>query len=566
MTLLMKKTNTLLIAFFIGIFTANAQNFQWARSMGGPSDEIGNSIAVDSSGNVYTTGYFRGTIDFDPGPGTTNLTSAGSQDIFISKLDAAGNLIWAKSMGGISADWSNSIAVDVYGNIYITGYFQGTADFDPGTGTSNLTSAGVYDIFILKLDASVNFLWAKSMGNSGWDRAYSITVDVYGNVYTIGHFEATVDFDPGVGTSNFTSEGHWDIFISKLDSAGNFVWAKSMGGPDWDLGISIAIDGSGGVYSIGYYMATVDFDPGPGTSNLICAGSNDIFISKLDAAGNFLWAKSIGGTGSDWGFSIVMDSSDNVYTTGHFQGIVDFDPGAATVNLSSAGFADIFICKLNDSGNFVWAKNMGGGGDDMGFSLAVDGSGNTYTTGYFQGTIDFDPGPGITNLSSVGIADIFITKFDATGNFIWVKNIGTANSDFGLSIALDGSGYIYSTGFFQGTADFDIGSGTSNLTSAGAEDVFVLKLGTTPLSLTENGFGIPISVYPNPTNGNMSIDLGASFGEVTVIIRNQLGQDVLKSSLGFSSLFEVKIPGAAGLYFMEVSSGDKRAILKVVKE
>ena len=562
----MNKHISLLFAFFIGMFICNAQNFQWARSMGGPTDEIGNSIAVDSSGNVYTTGYFKGTIDFDPGPGTSTLTSAGSQDAFISKLDANGNLIWAKNIGGVSEDFSNSIAVDGSGNVYITGWFGATTDFDPGPGTSFLTSAGIYDVFILKLDATGNFLWAKSMGDTGWDRGYSIAVDDSGNVYTTGHFTATVDFDPGAGTSNLTSEGNWDYFILKLDSAGNFLWAKSMGGPDYDLGLSVSIDNSGNVYTIGYFMATVDFDPGQGTSFLTSAGANDVFISKLDATGNFIWAKSMGGPGIEWGFSIALDNSGNAYTTGHFQETADFDPGAGTANLISAGFADIFISKLDASGNFVWAKNFGGGGDDMGYAIALDDSGNTYTTGYFQTTIDFDPGPGVANLTPVGLSDIFISKFDASGNFIWAKSIGAVNYDFGLSIATDASGNLYTTGFFRGNPDFDPGPGTSNLPSAGAEDIFILKLGPDPLGVTENSFGIPITVYPNPTTGELNIDLGKNYDELIVTIRNLIGQEVLNRPYSSINKIQLEIPGEAGWYLLEIKSDDKKTILKVAKK
>jgi hypothetical protein len=562
----MKKTTTLLFALVIGIITSSAQTYQWAKRMGGTALDIGLSIAVDGSGNVYTTGYFYGTADFDPGAGTSNLTSAGESDIFISKLDAEGNLLWAKSMGGTGNDRGNSIAVDGSGNLYTTGIFRETVDFDPGAGTNNLTSEGLVDVFISKLDASGNVLWAKSMGGTGNDRGYSIAVDGSGNVYTTGLFVGTVDFDPGAGTSNLTSAGNQDIFISKLDAAGNFLWAKSMGGTSADFGWSIAVDGSGNVYTTGYFTEAADFDPGAGISNLTSAGSADIFISKLDASGNFLWAKSIGGTDFDYGKSIAVDGSGNVYTTGSFQGTVDFDPGAGISNLTSSGNLDIFILKLNAAGDFLWAKGIGGSFQDEGSSIAEDGSGNVYTTGIFEGTVDFDPGAGTSNLTSVGSRDIFISKLDAAGNFLWAKNMGGTDDDAGNSIAVDGSGNVYATGSFQGTADFDPGVGISNLTSAGDRDIFILKLRSTSVGVLENSLEYTLSVYPNPTKGAMNIDLGTSYDDVTLIIRNQLGQDVLKKSYSGANLLQINIPGEAGMYFIEVSSGDKNAILKVVKE
>ncbi len=250
---------------------------------------------------------------------------------------------------------------------------------------------------------------------------YSIVIDAFGNVYTTGSFESIVDFDPGTGTFNLTSTGNSDIFISKLDQSGNFIWAKIIGGTDADFGYSIAVDASGNVFTTGNFNITVDFDPGPGTFNLTSAGnSNDIFISKLDAAGNFVWAKAMGGWNFDWSYSIAVDASGNVFTTGSFEGTADFDPGPGTFNLTSAGIQDIFISKLDANGNLVWAKVMGGTQNDQSISIALDASGNAFTTGYFNGTADFDPGAGTFNLTSAGNSDIFIIKL---GNITAAGNI-----------------------------------------------------------------------------------------------------------------------------------------------
>jgi hypothetical protein len=400
--------------------------------MGGPMTDwnfdFGQGIAVDSAGNVYTTGHFSGTADFDPGPGTYNLTSGfdGSQyrdDIFVSKLDSSGDFVWARSMGGTGEDRGADIAVDSAGNVYTTGYFEGTADFDPGTGTYNLTSAGGRDIFVSKLDSSGDFVWAKSMGGTGSHGAdaaahgdkFGIAVDSAGNVYTAGDFEGTADFDPGPGTYNLTAAGDSDIFVSKLDSSGDFVWAKSMGGTSGDFGPSIAVDSAGNVYTAGWFYGTADFDPGPGTYNLTSAVDANIFVSKLDSSGNFVWASRMGGGGiwpGDRGRDIAVDSAGNVYTTGMFRGTADFDPGAGTYYLTSAGNTEIFVSKLDSNGNFVWASRMGGPNIDRGRGIAVDSAGKVYTTGYFRGTADFDPGPGTYNLTSAGDWDIFVSKLD----------------------------------------------------------------------------------------------------------------------------------------------------------
>lgn len=472
----MKYIFSVICLLYFSCLQAQNVNLVWAKQIGAALGEYCQSVAVDASGNVYTTGFFEGTVDFDPGAGTVSLTAAGLFDVYVSKLDAAGMFVWAKRIGGVSADVeSSSIAIDASGNIYTTGVFAGTADFDPGAPTVNLSSAVNGAIFISKLDAFGNFIWAKNFGGALKSSGASIAVDASGNVHTTGYFEGTADFDPGVGTFNLTSAGS-DIFISKLDVLGNFVWAKNIGGGGgFNEGNGLAVDVLGNVYTTGDFEGTADFDPGAGTFNITSNGLADIFVSKLDVSGNFVWAKNMGGNSDDFGFSIAINATGNVHTTGQFSGTADFDPGAGTVNLVSAGSNDIFISKLNSSGDFVWAKNLGGNFNDVGISIVSDASGDVYTTGTFLGTADFDPGSGSFNLTSAGMEDIFISKLNAAGNFVWAINMGGTNTDYGISIAVDASGNVYNTGYFYGTADFDPGAGTVLFTSAGFSDIFILK-------------------------------------------------------------------------------------------
>lgn len=469
--------NKLLILIALPVFWglntyAQSPNFIWAKQMGGTGgNNEGKSIAVDVNGNVYTAGTFTGTADFDPGPETYNLTTTGVA-IFVSKIDANGSFIWAKQFCTNSATDVNSIAVDSNGNVYTSGNFFQTEDFDPGTGIYNMTPNGSQNVFISKLDPSGNFLWAKQIGGPNTNLGRSMTVDDYGNVYTTGFFVGTTDFDPGSGIYNMTAGNNVDMFISKLDASGNFVWAKQIGGTVMNPK-AIAVDESGNVYTTGGFQSgTVDFDPGPGIYNLSCSVLGNYFVLKLDASGNFIWAKQQ--TSND-GQSIGVDKIGNVYTTGLFAGTVDFDPGSGTYNMTSTG--GIFVSKLNASGNFLWAKQIGEG-DVSVSNLAVDANGNIYTTGTFKGTVDFDPGSGTYNMSSITVNDIFIFKLDASGNFGWAKQRGDGSIYYmGNSMVLDARGNIYTTGKFSGTVDFDPDSGTYDLTSFGASDAFVLKLG-----------------------------------------------------------------------------------------
>ena len=488
-------------------------DFVGVNAVGSTGNDQATAVTADSAGNVYTTGTFSGTVDFDSGPGTTLLISAGSTDIFVTKVESSGALIWARRMGGTSADGANAIAVDAVGNVYTTGSFLGTADFDPGAGTTNRTSAGFTDIFVSKLDSSGNSVWARTMGGTDFDSASGLAVDAAGNVYTTGFFAATADFDPGAGTANRTSAGLTDIFGSKLDSNGNYVWAWNSGGNFHDSGRAIAVDSTGNVYTTGSYQGTADFDPGINTSNLASVGGGfDIFVSKLDSSGNFVWARSMGGTGFDQAYGIAVDSTGNVYTTGWFTGTVDFDPGFVTNNLSSAGSFDIFVSKLDSNGNYVWARRMGGAGEEQGRDIAVDSAGNVYTTGYFENTVDFDPGAGLSNLISAGANDIFVSKLNSSGNFVWARSMGGTGSDQANGTAVDSAGNVYTAGQFTFTADFDPAIQTANRTSAGSSDAFTLKL--SPVLLFEIPAGVTgdLKLVRNGDNLNLLFNGTSTFG------------------------------------------------------
>lgn len=530
----------------------NAQTpiVEWAKSIGGVYDEMAFSIALDSPGNVYTIGYYQGTVDFDPGVGIFNLT--GIENIFISKLDATGNFIWAKSIDGTFSNNGVSITIDGLGNIYTTGYFAGTADFDPGSGTYNLTSVGSYDIFILKLNSSGNFVWAKNMGGTTDDKGLSISVDMSGNVYTTGSFTGTADFNPGTGVYNLTYVSYNDIFISKLDASGNFVWAKKIGGVSYDSGYSIALDTSGNVYTTGIFSGTVDFDPGAGTFNLNSNGDNDVFISKLDGAGNFIWAKKIGGSSNDEGNSVKVDIFGNAYITGDFNGTVDFNPGTGVFNLNSTGTGDAFILKLDVLGNFLWAKNMGGTLFTWGRSIDINSLGNVFTIGCFYETVDFNPDAGILNLTSAGSTDIFISKLSTSGSLMWAKRIGGGLNDQGLSIKVDALDNIYTTGYFYETVDFDPDTGTFNLASSGSRDIFVHKMSQTATGINENeNWSSGISIYPNPTTSSFNVTIPASQTSF-IEIYNSLGALVHQQTTATEQNTINLSNQPNGLYFVKV--------------
>jgi len=485
----------LLIIITKNLLYAQNVSFNWAKQIGGLDWEASYSMSVDPSGNVYTSGQFNGSADFDPGINTFFLNSNGFSDVFISKLDANGNHVWTKQIGGAENDYCYSIANDASGNVYTTGFFSGIVDFDPGAGVFNLSSANVQGVFILKLDRNGNFIWVKQMGgnNVAEPGGASTIIDASGNVYTTSRFSGTAEFDPGPGVFNLSSVGEHDIFVSKLDAAGNFVWAKRIGGIGVDLSYSIAVDVTGNIYTTGFFSGTADFDPGAGVFNLNSFGNADIFICKLNGAGNFIWAKQMGGSDGDVAYSITADPSGNVYTTGAFVGPADFDTGSGVFILSSGTSQVAFVSKLDATGNFVWAKQLGegslvAGGGDIVLDLFqnVYTTGGFYTTGGIYTTADFDPGTCVFNLTSAGEFDIYVSKLDIDGNFIWAKKMGGDGYDYSVSIALDVFGNVYTTGIFYGIADFDPGDNIYNLHAFVGSDAFVHKMSPFTVSACNN--------------------------------------------------------------------------------
>jgi len=444
--------------------------FGWAFRAG----ESVQSVAVDPAGNQFVVGTFQGTVDFDPGPRVYNLTSSsGITSGFLAKYSPDGILFWARKTDPIAKD----IALGADGSIYMTGSFQGTTDFDPGSGTFVLTSAGNRDVFVWKLNAAGNFVWAVRAGATSNDSGIALALGVDGSVYTTGFFQGTVDFDPGSGTFNLNGGPYGDVFVWRVSAAGNLVWACGMGeSNDSESGNDIAIGLDGSVYTVGRFNHTVDFDPGPGTCNLTSAGYSDIFVSKLDSAGSFLWARRMGGADSDGGYGIAVAPDGNVYTAGHFRNTADFDPGPGTFSLSLPNFG-LFVSKLDSAGNFLWARAVNGAADPYDITgaqkIAVAADGSTYTTGFFEGTQDFDPGPGTFTLASMGRRDAFVLKLDASGAFGWATGTGGTGDDYGLAVAMAPDGSAVATGQFAGSADFDPRATTFNLADGGG---FVWRL------------------------------------------------------------------------------------------
>jgi len=478
----MKKLILTFLGFFLVILlNAQSAKFQWAKGFGSIGEERNYDIALDTSGNSYSIGRYWLTVDFDPGPGISNLTSNGYLDIAILKLDSSGNFLWAKSFGGTKGDVGNSIALDPWGNIYVGGLFSNVVNF----GTFTLTDAqGASDMFIMKLDAAGNVKWVKQfVGNDAAEISH-IGVDSTGSVYATGLFRGNVDFNPGAPVFNITGSNNHDIFITKLDSSGNFAWAKSFkGGNYYNSVTDMDVDKSGNVYTTGYFYGTADFDPGTATFNMTASGNADIYISKLNSSGNFVWAKRVGGIDAEEANSISLDGKGNIILTGNFWGMADFDPGTGVYNMTKTSplllTQDLYILKLDTSGNFVWAKQIGNeSGGSRPSSLTTDLTGNIYASGAFGLTLDFDPGINTFYLTAPAPRqDIYIIKLDPLGNFIWGKSIGgDSATNASVEIKVSSSGSLYVAGTYERNPYFNSGSAAFTLSSFGQKDLFTAKM------------------------------------------------------------------------------------------
>lgn len=369
------------------------------------------------------------------------------------------NLNWTQSIGQQNGSSKGlSITTDTKGNIYTTGYFGDTPDFDYSSGTYTLTSKGQTDVFITKHDSSGHLKWAKSVGGIHNDEGHSITLDNSGNILITGIFNDTVDIDPNP-LSTYFLEGTWfnNVFILKLDSNGNFIWAKKI---NYAVARSITSDKAKNIYLTGSFSFSTDFDLGTNIDTLRNLGNSDAFLLKLDSMGNNIWVKNIGASSASVdGNCVALDTSENIYVTGNYDGTSDFNPGSSTNLLHSAGSTDVFILKLDNNGNYIWSKKMGGTGMDRSSELIVDENKNIYTTGFFEYTVDFNPHiVGTYTLNAAYGLNSFVSKLDSSGNFLWAKNIGgTISNNTATGIAKDDFNNLYITGSYMNTTDFDPG-------------------------------------------------------------------------------------------------------------
>ena len=528
--------------------------FEWAFNVGSwAAGEGGTALTTDAAGNIYMTGAVRDSddpsppdfqVDLDPGPGEYLVDGGGS---FAASYTPDGRFRWAVPLGG-NGPPGYGIATGAEGDVYVSGWFRWTGQF----GDITLQSRGQDDIFVTKLNATTGeALWATRMGGEGlYDHGNRVAVDDSGNAYVTGCYYG--QFTAGDGNDVILdSKGYIEAFVAKLDPAnGDLVWAKSTevaGATDgmWRRGGSVAVDGSGNVWAAGFFNGQVDFDPDPQSQFILSSKrsartySDDFFVWKLDATnGEFRWAGSVGGTGSDAAHDISIDQQGNAYITGSFDAVqkprdqADFDPGPGTYYLQNAGETDGYVLKLDNNGEFRWAKSIGGPNADGAVSNALDSLGNVYVCGRFYETADLDPGPDTFNVTGEG-SEIYLEKLDSEGNFVWGVTAGgpddviSGTGDAAWGITIDGSDNVYASGHISSDNNYfgDVGP----LHSAGGKDIFLSKVVELPddaprftiddVTLVEGDTGSTEFLFTvsrsQPTTEPVTVDYATADGSAT---------------------------------------------------
>jgi hypothetical protein len=536
--------------------------------------------------------------------------------------------VWAGKVGGPEYDWCNTITTDNSGNVYVAGNFSDTADLDPGNGHLDHIATGSGDLFVEKLDNSGNLLWVKQMPGVNYGRGTTrgLAVDENHNIYITGWFQYKMDFDPGPDTFVLTSNNDLNAFVCKLDSAGNFIWAKQIAGTR-SQATSVAVALSGAVYVSGWFWGTIDFDPGSGNDSISTSGT-DAFVLKLDNHGYFRWVQNFG-AGDARGKSIILDDMENILLYGQFRGTIDFDKSSSTYNLTAAGYTTgDFIYKADSAGNFIMAKKVVHDLSYFQSTTALDVNGNIYVTGSFSGTEDFDPGPGVYTLTSTSPSwnDAFVYKLDINGNFMWAKqtqngsghcvgysirvdplgnsyiigcfmaakypgattfpynsmgqfdvfflklnssgdsvcsaSFGGMGDDFGYSLALDGQQNIFVAGTFEDTLNF-----STPLFSKGYDDIFIAKYESCDLAteIADLDNQSVLTIFPNPSHGRFHVSLtegGYKNGQIYVY--NFLGQMIYSAIITRDETDIDLKTSPNGIYTIEVISGNNEIRKKFV--
>lgn len=564
----------------------------WSLSRGANGYESGEGIVASNDGFIYSTGVFEQTVDFHPFSTVGSVSSNGSRDIYICKRDEAGHFIWVKSIGGSSYDDVVAIDLDNESNVYITGRFYGTVDFDPSPISSfNLTqNGGLYaDVYIAKYNQNGDFVWAKRLDGSNSLESTDITVDGRNDVHVTGSFRGQVDVNPSpsiFAIHLLTSAGSSDEdgFSVTLDQNGLYTKSYHLKGSSSDVSInSVAVDAVYNQFFTGEFTGTCDFDRSGAVYNQTSTGSGaDAFIMRVDPFNSLQWAKQLETSSTSNAISIKLDANNNVYTMGTFRGSIDLNPNSSVnMHIKSSLRTHVYVSKLAVNGVFLYGKTISGTGSLLtmgnvyGKNLHVTPNGKAYFAGFFTKRVDFNPGTGINNITAAGMNDAFICGLTATGNF-WMTQTIEPHYSYGYAknnaIALNNDEDIFTTGNFTHMTNFNPSGSPFYGISLGGVDMFTHKLkkiqpvfspffkSTETISET-----FEVDVFPNPTARLLNINISGE-ENARVFMYSMDGQLVYSGehTVGRSRISMENL--SEGAYILQIKQGEYSERIKVIKE
>lgn len=537
----------LLSTFFIKL---PAQTFEWAKREGLWAYDYGYGIVTDVWGNVYVAGKYEMAADFSG----TILPDRGNHDIYVAQYNSSGTLNWIKTAGGTLGDYAHALAYDGWGSICIAGEIEGYGDSVSFDGSSiKLNCVGDNDVFVAKYDVYGTLIWAKSAGGYWNDKALGVTYDNLGNVYVCGVFIDTAFFET---STIYGHIGGKDIFVAKYDTNGNFQWVRQAGGPGQDEAKAIKCDAFGNIYVCGMYSDSTTFGSTLLTTPNTPTGHYfNTFLSKYSADGTLQWVKTAGGDYDDVAWGLTIDKTNKIYIAGEFNAYAHFD----SIPLTTTGNANVFVACYEADGTAQWATSGGGELIDRARGIGTDGT-DLYITGQFGDTATF----GNYTLIGADSSDIFMARLNNAGNFIWAIAIGgmhdsleTLSYESGNSITADTSGNVFATGSLLDGGIF----GSTVLSEWGRTDAFITKISQANVNVAENNDRQQIRIYPNPNNGNFTIDLSQFTDQkIEMIIYDCLGQIIYKRKERSSKINIDLQEQRKGIYFLEVINEDHQAI------
>lgn len=440
----------------------SAQDIDWLISGGFDKSDKGQCIAIDDNGYSYVSGFYNEQATF--GQFNIPFVNPSSKEVFVAKVDPNGNYVWVQYGDNYYDDRGLGICLDSQKNVYVVGTCWGDIFFD---GVSTPNNGWTDEIYIAKFDLNGNVQWVKHAGSAdGDDHAHSIVCDADDNLYITGFVSSygapsTANFD----AITIPCDSDSTSFIAKMDVNGNYDWVIEYGGEDGERDNRIAVDNDNNVYVCGGFRGTRNF----GNTTLTSTGKKDIYVAKYDEDGNFIYVKRAGGNYSDRANDLIVDDYNNVYVTGEFRDICQFD----TITINNYGGPkgrDIFVAKLSENGDWEWATKAGSKkGSDKGMGIDVNSQGNVFVSGQFSSEAKFGQLEVDSNGDSV---QLFLAGIDTLGVWRWVKQGGGPGYDRATAIAVDDNCNIYATGYYQDNLTFE----GENLVSLGRKDIYTTKL------------------------------------------------------------------------------------------